>query len=122
LFGTIYSNIEVKKILEKPMKQDIDSTQTDSSIVKEKFYNTLTALMVFGFSFGLILLTIIVFHKLEIEPWWFLAMIVFEIVLIPSIWTYAISPGKISEQGALSSFDKILRNLNLFKFLIPDRN
>jgi len=53
---------------------------------------------------------------------WLIALIIFVILLIPSIWSYAVSPSEISEQGALSMFDKILRRLNILSLLIkPDK-
>ncbi|CAN2048694.1 conserved hypothetical protein [Candidatus Magnetomoraceae bacterium gMMP-13] len=117
LFGTIYSDKEIKNIMEHTMRQNDIPIEIKSNPVKDKFLNTLTALLPLVVPFVLIVATIVIFKKYDIGLKWFVGMIIFEILLIPSIWSYAVSPSKISEEGVLSSFDKILRRLNILSLL-----
>jgi hypothetical protein len=46
---------------------------------------------------------------------------VFELLLIPTVWSYAVSPSEISEQGTLAMFDKLLRRLDILTPLIKPK-
>ena len=111
--------------MENPMKQkDVlrEPTKPTSNPVQEKRSNTVTALIALAVPFILMAVTIVIFNHLKISLLWLIALIIFVILLIPSIWSYAVSPSEISEQGALSMFDKILRRLNILSLLIkPDK-
>jgi hypothetical protein len=128
-FGQIYSDKDMKRMMENPnfnpkkQENEIPRQVVSETIhpVEVKSQNTKTALSVLVVSFILIVSTIVIFTRLDIGIEWFVILMVFELLLIPAVWSYAVSPSEISEQGTLTMFDKLLRRLDILTPLIKPK-
>jgi len=125
LLGTVYSDNEIQNLMEHGMKKSESlkpANEPKINPVEEKRSNTITALFALAVIFGLAVGTIVLFNTLGISAWWFLAMIIFVILLVASVWSYAVSPSTVSEKGAISMFDKVLRRLDILSLITGTRD
>ncbi len=77
-----------------------------------KAKGTVTAVCALIIPLIFIVAAICLFDYLEIGFIWFIGLILFTILIYPSIWTFAVSPTIISEKGALKSFDNIMTKIS----------
>ena len=115
LIGPIYTQQEIDSMVkENGREPDIVIKNETKGI---KLGSVLLALLVFVVTFGLIIATAVVFKMWDIEPWWMIAAILFELLLLPMIWTFIVSPGLISENNAIKNIDNVLKRMNILSML-----
>ena len=117
LFGTIYSDAEIKNMMERPMSADPQSPTPAPEINSEqkKLSNTLIALLPFTVIFVVLSVSVVLFNYLNIPIQWLAPVLVASLLLMPILWSYAMSPDTISEKTALKAFDTVLRRLGFLK-------
>ena len=123
LMGQVYSDREIRQIREerRPMDDRKREPVPESKQEQIKFKGTCAGLLVLIISFACIVGTAILLNYFGMDIYWFVLIMLFELLMVPSIWAYAVSPGEISEDAALKGFDTVLRRINLLKLFLPSK-
>lgn len=117
LIGAVYPYHELDTKLQgkKTIVMEIQKTPEPG---KHKSRGTLLAIIAAFISIALVAGIVVLFNYVHIGLPWFIAAIVFALLLLVIIWTYAVSPNEISEKGALKSMESTLKNLSILKPLL----